>query len=81
MVEANAAGTPVIAFRGGGAEEIVIDGVTGKFFDKQTVDSLASVLKSFRPSRYNSKDCMKNARRFTFEVFKKRIVEVITRIN
>ncbi|HVZ67353.1 MAG TPA: glycosyltransferase [Patescibacteria group bacterium] len=77
MVEANSLGIPVIAYRGGGAEEIVIEGKTGVFFDKQTVSSLVEVLKSFKPSRYNSSDCKRNARRFSFEQFEKKIRELV----
>lgn len=76
MVEANAFGKPVIAFRGGAAEEIIIEGKTGIFFDKQTSGFLADKLKSFRPSRYNEKDCRKNARRFSFNQFRREILRL-----
>ncbi|OGH16784.1 MAG: hypothetical protein A3C30_00375 [Candidatus Levybacteria bacterium RIFCSPHIGHO2_02_FULL_40_18] len=77
MVEAQTFDKPVIAFRGGGAEEIIVEGKTGVFFDKQTVQSLASKLKSFRASRYNGKDCRKNANRFSFERFKAKILGIL----
>ena len=78
MVEAQAFGKPVIAFRAGGAEEIVIEVKTGVFLDKPTPTSLSEVLKSFKPSRYNSLDCKKNARRFSFEQFKRKILSVVS---
>lgn len=77
MVEAQSFGKPVIAYRAGGASEIIIDGKTGVFFDKQNVASLVRVLKKFRASRYNEKDCRINARRFSFEVFKRKIENVV----
>ncbi|MBI4092080.1 MAG: glycosyltransferase [Candidatus Levybacteria bacterium] len=77
MVEAQAFGKPVIAFRGGGAEEIVTEGKTGVFFDRQTVASLSEKLKSFRPSRYNSLDCRINANKFSFDRFKTNILGVL----
>ena len=77
MVEAQAFGKPVIAYRGGGAEEIIIEGKTGKFFQRQKVADLAALLKNFRPSRYNSLDCRKNARRFSYEEFKQKILGII----
>ncbi|HVT00636.1 MAG TPA: glycosyltransferase [Patescibacteria group bacterium] len=80
MVEANASGIPVIAYRGGGAEEIVIEGKTGEFFDKQTVAALSEVLKSFKASRYNSSDCRRNAKRFSFEQFEKKILSIVNEI-
>jgi len=77
MVEAQSFGKPVIAFRKGGAEEIVKEGKTGEFFEKQTVSSVVNTLKSFDKSKYNSKDCFENARRFRKEEFAKRIKEAL----
>ncbi len=45
--EAQAAGAPVIAFGEGGATETVNAGVTGLFFDAQTVDSMSGALERF----------------------------------
>ena len=78
MVEAQSYGKPVIAFKGGGAKEIVIDGKTGVFFKEQTVSSLVRVLKNFTSKSYNSKDCVKNAERFSFEQFKKEFMQFFT---
>lgn len=47
MVESIAAGTAVLALRGGGAEEIVHEGSTGFFFNQATPDSLNEALHSF----------------------------------
>lgn len=77
MVEAQSFGKPVIAYRAGGAEEIVIKGKTGVFFEKQNIASLSQVLKSFRASRYNKEDCIRNAKRFSFDQFKKKIEKQI----
>ena len=46
-VEAIACGTPVIAFRAGGAAEIVEDGRTGVFFDEQSPAALAVAVRAF----------------------------------
>lgn len=77
MVEAQAFGKPVIAYKAGGAQEIIIEGKTGIFFDKQNVASLSQVLKSFRSSRYNREDCIKNSKRFSFEQFRRKILCLI----
>lgn len=71
MVEAQAAGTPVIAYRDGGALEIVKEGVTGEFFDEQNTDSLSIALKSFDLSRYNRQKCIENSERFSLKRFEK----------
>lgn len=80
MVEAQLLGTPVIALRKGGAEEIIREDRTGEFFDEQSLESLTTVLKSFDRSRYNTNDCIENGRRFSFDQFKKGIEKVVSSI-
>ena len=46
-VEAQSAGTPVLAFGRGGACESVLDGRTGLFFHEQTVDAVAGCIQRF----------------------------------
>ena len=46
-VEAQACGTPVIAYGKGGATETVIDGITGVFFKEQTEESLIDAVDRF----------------------------------
>ncbi|HVW00087.1 MAG TPA: glycosyltransferase family 4 protein [Planctomycetaceae bacterium] len=46
-VEAQACGTPVIAYGVGGVTESVIDGVTGTFFGEQTAASLIDAVQRF----------------------------------
>lgn len=80
MLEAQAMGKPVIAFRGGGASEIIKEGETGEFFDRQTVGSLSEVLKSFDSSRYNKETCKRNAKRFSLEAFQEKLQAVTQHI-
>lgn len=77
LVEAMLAGTPVIAFRGGGYIESVIEGKTGVFFDKSTVDSLTKAIREFERTKIKSEDCIKQARKFSKERFKKEIKEFV----
>lgn len=76
-VESQAAGTPVIAIKSGGYLESVVRGKTGEFFDKNTPEGLAEVLKAFDPNKYDSKDCLKNAEKFSKDQFKKEILRLI----
>lgn len=46
-VEVMASGRPVIAFAQGGAEETVVDGVTGVHFHEQTVEALEAAIDRF----------------------------------
>jgi glycosyltransferase involved in cell wall biosynthesis len=68
-VEAMAAGTPVIAYRAGGALDYVIPGKTGEFFDEQNARSLASTLENFNPSKYSSGDIKSYVEKFSVDNF------------
>ncbi len=70
-VEALAAGTPVIAYKAGGALDYIKPGKTGEFFEEQTVESLINCLKAFDGSKYTPNDMKKQVERFKKENFKK----------
>lgn len=76
-VEAMAAGTPVIAFRGGGYTESVIEGKTGIFFDEPTVSSLANAIKKFETMRFSQEECRKYAQTFSVDRFKKQMRQFV----
>jgi glycosyltransferase involved in cell wall biosynthesis len=66
IVEAQAAGCPVLAYGRGGALESVHDGVTGLFFEKQTVDCLGEAVAKFEKiaASFCMDDILRNAQRF-----------------
>lgn len=68
-VEAQAAGTPVIAYGQGGALETVVDGETGLFFREPTVDALCAAIETFESRRWDAARCREQARRFRPEAF------------
>jgi len=72
-VEAMASGRPVIAYRAGGALEIIQEGITGVFFNEQKPESLIEVLKSFRPDDFKPELIRKRALEFDQEKFKEKI--------
>jgi glycosyltransferase involved in cell wall biosynthesis len=74
-VEAQACGTPVIAYGKGGARESVIEGKTGLFFRKQTVDSLKAAIQEFERNQahFDVSALRKNAERFSKERFQREI--------
>lgn len=76
-VEALASGTPVIAFRGGGALDYVLPGKSGEFFDEPTAESLAKVIRSFKPERYSHAAIAVFAQRFSKAHFKQAILHYI----
>lgn len=76
-LEAQACGTPVIAYGKGGALETVRgvgikDNPTGMFFKEQTVDSIVETINNFEKCEIiNYIDCRNNAEKFSIDVFKK----------
>lgn len=73
-VEAMAAGTPVIAYQGGGYLESVVEGETGVFFTESTVASLISALKKFSKMKRDwTAECQKQAQKFNKERFQREL--------
>jgi glycosyltransferase involved in cell wall biosynthesis len=79
LVEANLAGTPVIAYRGGGYLESIVEGKTGIFFDESTVESLSKAIKKFEKMKIRSEDCISQANKFSLVRFKREILEFVTK--
>ncbi|HUQ85020.1 MAG TPA: glycosyltransferase [Candidatus Limnocylindrales bacterium] len=80
MVEAGMHGKPVIAFKKGGAREIVIDGSTGLFFDEQNKESLMESIVRFEKIKFRPNECIINSERFNFESFKKNFLSVVNKL-
>jgi glycosyltransferase involved in cell wall biosynthesis len=70
MAEAQAAGTPVIAFRKGGASEIVSDGESGILFPEQTTDSIIEAIKKFESASFDPGGISKRAEDFSVLKFR-----------
>ncbi|HEY3946096.1 MAG TPA: glycosyltransferase [Solirubrobacteraceae bacterium] len=72
-VEAQAAGTPVVALGRGGALDTVVDGVTGVLTSSTDVAELADAIGAAAALR--SADCVLNAERFSRDAFRRRILD------
>jgi glycosyltransferase involved in cell wall biosynthesis len=83
VVEAQACGTPVIAFGRGGALESVVglplDRPTGVFFGEQTMESLLEAVSRFENNAglFDPRQCRRNAERFSTENFKAALTSFI----
>jgi glycosyltransferase involved in cell wall biosynthesis len=75
-VESQAAGRPVIARRGGGALETVVDGVTGCFWSGGARELARAVLE-FDDVGMESEACVGNAARFDAAVFRRRMLSEV----
>jgi glycosyltransferase involved in cell wall biosynthesis len=68
VVEALAAGLPVIAYREGGASEILTPEL-GEFIQEQTPDSIGEAIQRFEKRTFNPDDARKRAQDFSVERF------------
>ncbi|MDB5166502.1 MAG: putative glycosyltransferase, partial [Candidatus Saccharibacteria bacterium] len=80
-VEALAAGTPVVAYKGGGALDYIIGGTSGQFFEEQTVDSLAETLSNFKPEHYDQVAVRQSAERFSVDAFRTNVRQFVARLG
>lgn len=78
-VEAMAAGTPVIAYKGGGALDYIEPGKNGEFFDEQKKESLIKKLSSFKPEKYDRNLIARTAQSFNPETFRSNVLAVINK--
>lgn len=79
-LEAQASGIPVIAYKKGGALETIIEGETGIFFNKQTVDELSKAVLSLDNKVFNKNKLVNNARRFSRENFESGLKNLIAKL-
>ncbi|HGL4258963.1 glycosyltransferase family 4 protein [Burkholderia dolosa] len=84
VVEAQACGTPVIAYGKGGALETVLDpqsdaNPTGLFFDEQTPAAIVAAVDEFEraPQRFTPRACRANAERFSADTFRRRFLDYV----
>jgi len=75
-VEAQACGTPVIAFGRGGVLESVIPGQTGLFFNEQSVESVVHTVGEFESRQWDSQLIRRNAERFSIQQFRDQFWEL-----
>jgi glycosyltransferase involved in cell wall biosynthesis len=74
MVEAMAAGAPVIAYAKGGVEDIVQDGESGVLFAHQTTESVAEAIKRADSLSFLPGTLRRKAKRFDKSLFATKIV-------
>ena len=72
-LEAQASGTPVIAFGKGGALETVVNEQTGLFFEEQTISSMKEAINRFNKMTFNKQEIRAHAEKFDEEIFKNKM--------
>lgn len=76
-VEAMASGRPVVAFKKGGAMETVVDGVTGVFFDEQSVEAIIEACERCDRTDFATPAIIEHARSFGADRFANEMVAFI----
>jgi len=76
-LEANAAGRPVIAYRGGGAIETIEEEKTGIFFDQQDSLALSEAIEKFEGMRWDQYTLRRHAEKFDQTVFSFRVLQFL----
>ncbi len=81
-LEAISCGTPVLAYKKGGSLETVIEGKTGEFFDKQTIESFLTGIKKIEANsiHYNKNMMRQHAHKFATHIFKHNIFQTINKV-
>jgi len=80
-VEAMACGTPVIARRGGGLSETIIEGKTGVFFDELTVESVMEAMKAAEKIKWQPNSLRRRAAQYNPDVFRRGIRRAVDRVT
>ena len=80
-LEAQACGTPVLAFNKGGASETVVDGVTGLHFREQTTEAIRDAVERFeaREVPFDPQVIRAHARRFSTQRFRLQFRDYVER--
>lgn len=81
MVEAMSYGKPVLAFKKGGAEEIILEGMTGEFFQAPLPEILADGVRRLKENyaNYSPLVIRKRAEKFSEEKFREELIDAVSR--
>lgn len=77
LLEAQACGTPIIAYGRGGALETVVENETGLFFDEQTPEAIQQAVAEFEMRDWDAPKCRKNAERFSAQSFRENFQDFV----
>ncbi len=79
-MEAQACGTPVIAYGMGGVCDTVEDGATGIMFHEQSLSSLLEAIGRFSAVSWDRRSIRAHARKFSAERFRERVSEEVEKV-
>jgi glycosyltransferase involved in cell wall biosynthesis len=80
-LEANASGRPVIAYRGGGAIDNVIEGETGLFFDVPSTASVEAAILEFERKSWQPAALRRHAESYSRQSFESRFSSFVNSVS
>ena len=80
-LEAMALGTPVVAFRAGGALDTIVEGRTGIFFDEPVVHSLRAALEAAEGGKWNREAIRGHAVTFSRARFQEQFMNALGQVT
>src|SRR5579875_2129956 len=81
LVEAQACGTPVVAYGKGGAAETVVDGVTGVLYDAQVPEAIVDAIMRAEKIRFDTRTIRNKAERFSAARFRKEFSDFVRSVT
>ena len=79
-LEAQACGTPVIAYGKGGVLDTVKDGVTGVYFNEQSIASLSDAITRFEQMQLDPAEIRAHAEQFSSQRFQEEISTIVSSV-
>ncbi|MCX7973361.1 MAG: glycosyltransferase [Candidatus Aminicenantes bacterium] len=79
-VEAQACGTPVVAFGRGGSLETVLPEITGLLFEEPTVEALLETLDKFSRLPFNRTAIRQQAEKFSRSAFRNKMINFLNQV-
>lgn len=76
-LEAQACGTPVIAYGQGGIRDTVIHNTTGIFFAEQTIEAISEAIEKFTDSHFASETIRQHAKQFSVQNFREKMTSIV----
>ena len=76
-VEALAAGTPVVAYKAGGALDYIEPKVNGLFFNEQTTEALAGAVSDFLSLKFSHQRIQQSAEKFSAKNFRTNFAKLL----
>lgn len=77
VVESHAAGTPTVAYYGGGFKETVKEGLNGVFINEINEAEIKKAIEKVEETKWNRKEIMDSSQKYSTQRFKKEMLQFV----